>query len=189
VTDLENGLPVADGNPAADRQATGMVAAPTTAQGTADLAAQTLPPDEREALAATVVKSLDSPEQQQAAAEGVVGALPDEAKQNLAATVVKSLDSPEQQRAAAESALSALAPRQQAQVVESVLGSPDTKTRQRLWYIVVGTMAAAVFFFGSMAFVLIYQRKAAEGPLALATTALGALVGLVATSPGSRRGD
>jgi len=37
-----------------------------------------------------------------------------------------------------------------------------------------------------MAFVLIYQKKAAEAPLALATTALGGIVGLVATSPGSR---
>jgi hypothetical protein len=56
-----------------------------------------------------------------------------------------------------------------------------------LWYIVVGVMALAVFIFGSMAFVLLYQGKAAEAPLALATTALGGVVGLIATSPGSRR--
>jgi len=36
-----------------------------------------------------------------------------------------------------------------------------------------------------MAFVLVYQKKAAEALLALATGALGAIVGLVATSPGS----
>jgi len=51
---------------------------------------------------------------------------------------------------------------------------------------VVGTMALAVFFFGTMAFVLMYQKKGAEAPLALATTALGAIIGLVATSPGSK---
>jgi hypothetical protein len=43
--------------------------------------------------------------------------------------------------------------------------------------------------FGAMAFLLIYQRKPAEAPLALATTALGGVVGLVATSPGSGRSD
>ena len=71
-------------------------------------------------------------------------------------------------------------------VAETVLGSPDRKTRQILWYLVVATLTAADFVFGSMAFVLVYQKKAAEAPLALATAALGAIVGLVATSPGSR---
>ena len=170
-----------------DRGQAGMVMAPTTAQATADLAAQTLPADEHEALAAMVVRSLDTPERQKAAAERVIGALPPAAMQDLPGTVVRSLDTPEQQNAAAKSALGALSTPQQAQVAESVLGSPDTKTRQRLWYMVVGTMALAVFFFGSLAFVLIYQKKAAEAPLALATTALGALVGLVATSPGATR--
>jgi hypothetical protein len=177
--DVDHSGPTDGGN-------TEIVALPTTAQGTADLAARTLPATENEALAATVVRSLDSPEQQKAAAEGVVGALPDAAKQDLAATVVRSMDSPEQQKAAVVSALGALSAPQQQQVAEGLLGSPDTETRQRLWYIVVGTMAVAVFFFGFMAFVLMYQKKAAEAPLALATTALGAIVGLVATSPGSK---
>jgi hypothetical protein len=141
----------------------GLVVAPTTAQGTADPAAQTLPPTEQEALAATVVRGLDSPEQQKAAAGVVVGALPAAAKQDLAAAVVRSMDSPEQQKAAAQSALGALSAPQQAQVAESVLGSPDAKTRQRLWYIVVGTMAVAVFFFGSMAFALIYPEEGGGG--------------------------
>jgi hypothetical protein len=48
-------------------------------------------------------------------------------------------------------------------------------------------MVLAVFTFGSMAFVLIDQKKAAEAALALAATAPGLLVGLVATSPGSGR--
>jgi hypothetical protein len=43
-------------------------------------------------------------------------------------------------------------------------------------------MVLAVFTFGSMAFVLIDQKKAAEAALALAATAPGLLVGLVATS-------
>ena len=126
-----------------------MVARPTTAEGTADLAARTLSAAEQAALPATVVKNLDTPEQQKVAVEGVVGALPAEAKQDLAATVVKSLDSPEQQKAAAQSVLAALPASQQAQVAENVLGSPDTKTRQRLWYMVVGTMALAVSLPGS----------------------------------------
>jgi hypothetical protein len=134
----------------------GMVIAPTTAQGTADLARQMLSPDEHEALAAMVVKNLDTPERQKAAAKSVLGTL---------------------------------TPPQQAEVAESLLGSPDPNTRQRLWYMVVGTMALAVFVFGSMAFTLIYQTKAAEAPLALATTALGGLVGLLATSPGARRSE
>jgi hypothetical protein len=129
------------------------------------------------------------PEQQKAAVDGVVGAMTTEAKQDLAATVVQSLDTPEQQRAAAEGAVGALSTQQRQQLAENVLGRPDRETRQNLWYIVIWTMAAAIFVFGSMAFVLIYQKKAAEAPLALATTALGGVVGLVATSPGSGRSE
>jgi hypothetical protein len=130
---------------------------------------------------------LDTPAQQLAAAQGVVDALPDEAKQGLAATVVQGLPA-EQQQAAAQGVLDTLSNDQRTQVAESVLGSPDRKTRQTLWYMIVTTLAAAVFVFGSMAFVLVYQKKAAEAPLALATTALGGIVGLIATSPGSRGG-
>jgi hypothetical protein len=133
------------------------------------------------------VQGLDTPEQQKAAAEGVVGALPTEAKQDLAATVVQSLDTPQQQRAAAEAVVGALPTEQRQQLAEGVLGIPDQRTQQNLWYIVIGVMGLAIFIFGSMAFVLLYQKKPAEAPLALATTALGGVVGLLATSPGSRR--
>jgi hypothetical protein len=150
---------------------------------------QKLTPAEQQHLAAAVVQSMDTPEQQRAAAEGVVRALPDAAMQGLAATVVQSIDTPEQQRAAAEGVVRALPNEQREQLADSVLGRPDRVTRQHLWYIVVWTMAAAIFIFGTMAFVLMYQKKAAEAPLALATTALGGVVGLVATSPGSRRED
>jgi len=165
-------------------------AAPSSAaQKAAELAVGALSPAEQQALAATVIQGLDTPQQQQAAAEGVVGALPAEAKQDLAATVVQSLDTPQQQRAAAEGVVGALPAEQRQQLAEGVLGlgPPDPKTQQNLWYIVIWTMAAAIFVFGSMAFVLIYQKKAAEAPLALATTALGGVVGLIATSPGGRR--
>jgi hypothetical protein len=162
-------------------------ALPPTTQVAAEQAVGTLAPAEQQDLAAAVVQTLDTPEQQRAAAEGVVAALPTEAKQDLAAAVVETLDTPEQQRAAAEGVIGALPLQQRQQLAESVLGSPDQRTRQVLWYIVIWTMAAAIFVFGAMAFVLIYQGKGAEAPLALATTALGGVVGLVATSPGSGR--
>jgi len=162
---------------------------PQQQQAAAEGVVGALPAEAKQDLAATVIQGLDTPQQQQAAAEGVVGALPAEAKQDLAATVVQSLDTPQQQRAAAEGVVGALPAEQRQQLAEGVLGlgPPDPKTQQNLWYIVIWTMAAAIFVFGSMAFVLIYQKKAAEAPLALATTALGGVVGLIATSPGGRR--
>jgi hypothetical protein len=160
---------------------------PEQQRAAAEGAVGALPNEAKQDMAAAVVRSLETPEQQRAAAQGAVGALPNEAKQDMAAAVVRSLETPEQQRAAAEGVMGALSDEQQQQVVETVLGRPDRKTRQHLWYIVIWTMAAAIFVFGSMAFVLIYQSKAAETPLALATTALGGVVGLVATSPGAGR--
>lgn len=160
--------------------------AATTAEACAALA-QRLPPSEQQVLPAVVVRNLDTPEQQRAAAERVVGAVANEAKPDLAASVVQSLDTPEQRRAAAERVVRALPNEQKQQLAQNVLGRPDQKTRRHLWYIVISTMVAAIFVFGSMAFVLIYQGKAAETPLALATTALGGVVGLVATSPGAGR--
>jgi hypothetical protein len=136
---------------------------------------------------ATMSDGLDT-SAQQAAAEEMIRALPSEAKQGLAATVVQGLDTPAQQQAAAEQVMRTLPSEQRVQAAENVIGPPDKRTRQVLWYMVVSTLTVAVFVFGSMAFVLVYQKKAAEAPLALATTALGGIVGLVATSPGSRSG-
>ena len=158
--------------------------APEQQQAAAQGVMDALPDEAKQGLAATVVQALPAA-QQQAAAQGLIGALPDEAKQGLAATVVQGL-APEQQQAAARGVLDALPSDQRTQLAETVLGSPDKRTREILWYMVVSTLAASVFVFGSMAFVLVYQKKAAEAPLALATTALGGIVGLVATSPGSR---
>ena len=72
-------------------------------------------------------------------------------------------------------------------MLTSILGTPDSKTQRTLWYLVVSTISAAIFVFGVLTFVLILTGRSAEGPLALATTALGGIVGLIATSPGSRR--
>jgi hypothetical protein len=171
--------------PTASAQAS--VERPSAAQQAAELAVDTLTAAEQQALPAAVVQTLDSPDHQKAAAEAVVGALPTETRQDLATTVLQNLDTPQQQRAAAEAVMGALPTEQREQIAEGVLGRPDRSTRRNLWYIVIWTMAAAIFVFGSMAFVLIYQGKAAEAPLALATTALGGVVGLVATSPGSGR--
>ena len=128
----------------------------------------------------------DTPEQKQAAIQAVLGTLPSQTRQDIATTVVQGLDTPEQKQAAAQAVLSTLPADVKQQVTETVLGSPDQKTRQTLWYLVVWTLTAAVFVFGSMTFVLVYQKKAAEAPLALATAALGGIIGLIATSPGSR---
>jgi hypothetical protein len=150
----------------------------------AEVAVKALPDEAKQDLAAIVVQSMDTQANQTAAANGVVEALPDEAKQDLAATVVRSIDSPTQQRAAAEGAVRSLSDEQRRQIV-SALGSPDRTTRQILWYIVVSAMVGAIFVFGVMMFILVQSGKPAEAPLALATTALGGLVGLIATSPGS----
>jgi hypothetical protein len=98
--------------------------------------------------------------------------------------------SPEQRQNVAEDIVATLPPGQQQQVAESVSGplsSPDAGTSNRLWIIVVSTLTLALFVFGTMAFVLVLRRETAEAPLALATTALGGIVGLVATTPGARR--
>lgn len=169
-----------------------MTSRPTTVEDCALMATEVLTTVEQQSLPAAVVQGLETADQQRAATEEVVSALPFEAKEGLAAAVVQSLETADQQRAAAEGVVSALPTEQKQQVydsLESTLGTPDRRTRRHLWYIVVGSMVGAIFIFGVMAFVLIYQGKAAEAPLALATTALGGVVGLVATSPGSGRSD
>jgi hypothetical protein len=118
-----------------------------------------------------------NPDDQKAAVKGIFDVLTDD---NLASSVAQGLNTPERQR----NVVSAM-PDDQRQQLASTLGIPDKRTRQILWYVVVGTLALAVFLFGILAFVLILNGKSAEAPLALATTALGGVVGLVATSPGS----
>ena len=114
---------------------------------------------EQQALAVAVVQGLDTANQQRIAAEGVVEAIPSEAKQNLAAAVVQSLETPHQQRAAAERVVELLPADQREQLAEGVLGQPDRRTRQRLWYLIIGALIAAIFVFGMMAFILIISRS------------------------------
>ncbi|MER6126629.1 hypothetical protein ABT173_29240 [Streptomyces sp. NPDC001795] len=161
---------------------------PATAERVTELV-QALPDEAKPDLAAALVQGISTREQQQAAFGSVVDALPDEGKPDLAAVLINGMNTDEQKQAAAGRAVDALKPEQRQQLARTVLGQPDARTTQVLWYIVVSTLAAAVFAFGVLAFVLIYQKKSAEAPLALATTALGGVVGLVATSPGSNRSN
>lgn len=144
----------------------------------------TLEDEVKQRLATELLNTLGDQRRSQAV-EGV----DDTAKRQLAATAVDHL-SPAQRQDVAEGIVATLPPRQQQQVVEYVTGplsTPNAGTTNRLWIIVVSTLTLALFVFGTMAFVLVLRREPAEAPLALATTALGGIVGLVATTPGARR--
>jgi hypothetical protein len=93
----------------------------------------------------------------------------------------------DQQKQVAAAAIGGLSQADQEDVAATILGTPDRKTQQRLWYIVIGTMGGAIFVFGILTFLLVLMGKSAEGVLALGTTALGGVVGLVSTSPVSNR--
>jgi hypothetical protein len=62
-----------------------------SAQGAAEEAVLQLTPAQQQALCATVIQNLDTPQQQKTAAEGVIGALPTEAKQDLVRRGINSL--------------------------------------------------------------------------------------------------
>jgi len=154
-------------------------------QAAAAAAAAEVPNEATPGLLATVVQALPA-EQQQAAAAAAAAAVPNEATPGLVATVVQALPT-EQKREAAQAAMSTLSHDQRGELAASILGEPDPRTQQRLWYMVVGTMGLSIFVFGFMAFLLISWKKAGDAPLALATTALGGVVGLVASGPGRGR--
>jgi hypothetical protein len=155
----------------------------------AETAATALPAEEQPDLVASVVQGLGTDQQKQAAAGAAVDALSSDAKPDLVASVVQGLGTSQQKQAAAGAAMGALSQADMEAVAANagVLDLPDTKTQRNLWYMVVGTMALAIFAFGIMAFLLLSWGKGAEAPLALATTALGGIVGLIATSPGRSR--
>lgn len=117
-------------------------------------------------------------------AEKIIGSVDTNDQPDILTTAIDNLPASQQKETVKKSYL-ALSPQDQEDLASTGLGSPDAKTRQRIWYVVVGTMAGALFVFGTMAFVLILRGEPAEAPLALATAALGGLVGLVATSPGA----
>lgn len=158
-------------------------------QAAAEAAAVAVTPEAAPDHVAKVVQQLDTTEQKQAAAAAAAAEVAPEAKPDLVAKVVQQLDSPEQKQAAAAAAMGQLSQADQEAVAAGagVLDLPDAITQRRLWYMVVGTMGIAIFVFGIMAFLLLNWKKPAEAPLALATTALGGVVGLVATSPGRSR--
>jgi hypothetical protein len=156
-------------------------------QDAAAAAVGALSPDATSAVVAKVVGNLNTTDQQQDAAAAAVGALSPDATNAVVAKVVGNLTTPGQQQDAAAAALGALPRAGQEEVLTSILGTPDPKTQRALWYIVISAIAAAIFVFGILTFVLILLGKSAEAPLALATTALGGIVGLLATTPGGRR--
>ena len=185
ILDVATGLPAEQQKAAAQDIATG------------------LPPQAQQDLATSLGQSLESAERQKAAAQDIATGLPPQAQQDLATSLGQSLESPERQKAAAQdiatglppqaqqdlatSFVKSLAPPQQTEVLETVFGPLDNETRKRILKVVIYTLTAVVFLFGAMTFMLLYQRKGADAPLTLATTALGAIVGLVAISPGGRR--
>jgi hypothetical protein len=158
-------------------------------QAAAETAAVAVTPEAAPEHVAKVVQQLPSSEQKQEAAAAAAAEVAPEAKPELVAKVVQQLPSNEQKQAAAAAAMGQLSQADQEAVAlgAGVLDLPDAITQRRLWYMVVGTMGIAIFVFGVMAFLLLNWGKPAEAPLALATTALGGIVGLVATSPGRSR--
>ncbi len=144
-----------------------------------------LAPEDKSEVVARVVGNLETADQKKDAAVAAVGALSSAATPDAVATMVGKLDSADQKRAAA-AALNMLPQDQQQQVASSILGTPSPKAQGALWLIVVMTISAAIFVFGVLSFVLVVSGKSAEGPLALATTSLGGIVGLVAATPGRR---
>jgi hypothetical protein len=155
-------------------------------QDAAVAAVNALPQEATPAVMARVIGNMSNTDQQQQAATAAVNALPPEATPAVMARVIVNMSNTDQQQQAATAAVNALSPAGQQQVLSSVLGTPDAKTQRTLWYVVISTVSGAIFVFGVLTVVLIILGKNAEGALALATTALGGIVGLIATSPGAR---
>jgi hypothetical protein len=183
-----------------DIQTTDVSASATTPQDVANMAdkldsehrkeaavnlVDALAPEDKPEVVARVVGNLETDDQKKEAAVAAVGALSSAATPDAVATMVGKLDSADQKRAAA-AALNTLPQDQQQQVASSILGTPSPKVQAALWLIVIITISAVIFVFGVLSFVLVVSGKGAEGPLALATTALGGIVGLVANTPGRR---
>lgn len=144
-----------------------------------------LPPDAAPEVVATMVDNLESTDQKKDAAVAVVGKLPPEATPDVVGRMVDNLGSADQVKVAT-AAMNALPTQRQQDLANSILGTPSRKVQAALWLIVVITISAAIFIFGTLSFILVLNGRGAEGPLALATTALGGIVGLIATTPGRR---
>lgn len=144
-----------------------------------------LPDQDTPGAVGQAVRNL-APAEQRAAVLAAANTLPTAATPDLVRTMVGNAD-PATGREAVTAGLNALSPADREAAAASVLGAPDARTQRTLWLLVVGTMAGAVFVFGALTVVLLVLGKTADAPLALATTALGGIVGLVVTSPVSVR--
>lgn len=142
----------------------------------------------QEATASEIFNLLDAPRQTAQVVESIkslpTGGVEEAVGAGLDQLPVAQLED------AATKALGSLPAAAQQRVVGG-LSAPDAETNRWLWKVVVGSLIAIVVIFGVLAFVLIYQKKSAEAPLALATTALGGIVGLLAPGPnqGSGKGQ
>ena len=183
--------------------------------GLAHLALGQIPPDQKFEGASYLLGGLTQLDQAQAVTD-LVSRLPDAAKAATASNVfdqlgqpqkaaqvmqgIESLSAPDLEQAvgaglnrlpapqlesAASAALGALSPDAQ-QRVTGGLTTPDAATNRWLWKVVVVSLVAVVIVFGVLTFVLILKGKSAEAPLALATTALGGIVGLLSPGPATK---
>jgi hypothetical protein len=184
IVDVASELPSEQKKAAAQEIATALP--PEQQKATVQEIAAALPPGDQQDLATTLGQSLESPEQKKATAQGIAAALTPEQKKATAQGIAAALPSLDQQDLATTMVKSLDRP-QQTEVLETVFGPLDNETRKTILKVVIYTLTTVVFLFGVMAFMLLYQGKGAEAPLTLATTALGAIVGLIAINPGGRR--
>ncbi len=141
--------------------------------------------DAQEATVSTLFNQLDPPQKAAQVVQGIDSLQTPNLEEAVGAGLQR-LQAP-QLESATSTALSHLSPAAQQRVVGG-LGSPDAATNRWLWKCVVGSLVAVVIVFGVLTFVLIYQKKSAEATLALATTALGGIVGLISPGPSKSSG-
>jgi hypothetical protein len=144
-----------------------------TAQAVGD-AFSSLSANAQEATASEVFDRLDTPQKTVQVVQGM-DSLPAPKLEEAVGAALQRLPSP-QLEAAASTAMGQLPAAAQQRVIGG-LSTPDAATNRWLWKCVVGSLVAVIIIFGVLSFVLIYQGKHAEATLALATTALGGIVG------------
>jgi hypothetical protein len=70
--------------------------------------------------------------------------------------------------------------------VSNLLPPPSGGALSTVWIIIVSCLALSVLGFGYLGYQLILQKADATAIVALASTALGALIGLLAPSPAKK---
>lgn len=141
-------------------------------------------PGVQEATTSELFGRLDTPQKAAQVVQGMTS-LPAPELGEAVGAGLQRLPAPELEKAAGK-ALSQL-PADAKERVAGGLSAPDPKTNNLLWRVVVYSLIGIVGLFGAFTFVLIYQGKSAEAVLALATTALGGIVGLI--TPAATRGS